>query len=196
MKELLGIVAGVLVVAGYVPYLRDILRGKTHPHVYSWFLWGLLTVVIFGIQITHHAGFGGLVTIIAGAMCLAVLVLGIRRGKTDITFSDNVVFVLTILCMVLWLLAKQPLTAMLLACLTDLLAFVPTVRKSWAKPYTETLSLYQLNTVRFGLALVALDQFTFINAVWPAMWALINGLFSVFLIARRKAVPVPVGWNS
>ncbi len=186
MKETLGIAAGILVVAGYVPYIRDIIRGKTHPHIYSWLLWGLLTVVIFGIQITHHAGFGGLVTIVAGIMCLMVIFFGLKHGKRDITFSDNVVLVLTLICMVLWLVAKQPLTAILLACATDLLAFLPTVRKSWNKPFSETLSLYQLNTLRFAIALLALDQFTFINAVWPAMWAIANGLFAVMLITRRQ----------
>lgn len=189
MKEALGILAGVLVIAGYVPYIRDILRGKTHPHLYSWSLWGLLTVVIFGIQITHHAGFGGLVTVAAGVMCLVVLALGLKNGTKDITLSDNVVLVLTILCMFLWLGAKQPLTAILLACATDLLAFMPTVRKSWNKPFSETLSLYQLNTFRFGIAIIALDQYTFINIVWPAMWAVANGLFAVMLVTRRKALP-------
>ena len=188
MKEVIGILAAILVLAGYIPYIRDVLRGKTHPHIYSWFLWGLLTIVIFGIQITHHAGFGGLVTIAAGIMCLIVLLLSVKNGVKDITVSDNVVLILTIAAMGLWLLAKQPLLAILLACLTDLLAFLPTVRKSWNKPFSETLSLYQLNTVRFGVAIIALDQYTFINIVWPAMWAVVNGIFSLGLIARRKSL--------
>lgn len=158
-------------------------------------MWGLLTIVIFGIQLTHHAGFGGIVTILAGVMCLIVLMLSIKNGKTDIALFDNVVLALTIICMALWLLAKQPLSAMLLACLTDLLAFLPTVRKSWSKPFSETLSLYQLNTIRFSLAVVALDQYTLINLMWPAMWAIVNGLFGLVLVARRKTVPAPSGWQ-
>jgi hypothetical protein len=188
MKEAIGLVAAVLVFAAYIPYIRDILRGKTQPHVYSWFLWGVLTIVIFGIQITHHAGAGSFVTIAAGTMSLVVLALSLKNGKRDIVFSDRVVFVLTILTMVFWLLAKQPLLAILLACLADLLAFIPTVRKSWNKPFTETLSLYQLNALRFGLAVIALEQYTFINLVWPAMWTLGNGLFALMLVARRKQV--------
>lgn len=186
MKEVIGIVAAVLVLLGYIPYIRDILRGKTHPHLYSWFLWGLLTILIFGIQVSHHAGFGSLVTITAGIMCLIVLLLSIKGGSRDITRSDNLVFVLTVVAMVLWLIAKQPLHAMILGCLTDLLAFAPTIRKTWNKPFSETLSLYQLNTVRFGVAIFALDQYTFINIIWPAMWAIVNGIFSFGLVVKRK----------
>jgi len=186
MKTAIGIVAAILVFLAYIPYLRDILRGKTHPHIYSWFLWGLLTVVIFGIQITHHAGPGSFVTIVAGTMCLVVLFLSWRIGKRDIVFSDQVVLVLTLITMALWLLAKQPIIAITLACLTDLLAFIPTVRKSWHKPFSETLSLYQLNALRFGLAVIALDQYSYVNIVWPAMWAVGNGLFAIMLVSRRK----------
>jgi hypothetical protein len=186
VKEIIGIIAAVLVFAAYIPYIRDILRGKTHPHIYSWFLWGLLTVVIFGIQISHHAGPGSFVTIAAGAMSFVVLGLSLKKGKRDIVLADKVVFVLTIMTMLFWLLAKQPLLAILLACLADLLAFVPTIRKSWNKPFTETLSLYQLNSVRFGLAVIALDRYSLITVVWPAMWAVGNGLFSLMLASRRK----------
>lgn len=186
MKEAIGLIAAVLVVAGYVPYIRDILRGKTHPHIFSWSLWGLLTVVIFGIQISHHAGPGSFVTLAAGALCLVVLLLSLKRGTKDIVFSDKVVFVLAILTIILWLFAKQPLLAIILASIADLLAFIPTVRKSWHKPFSETLSLYQMNTLRFALAILALEQFTLITAVWPAMWAICNGLFALMLIYRRR----------
>ncbi len=186
MKDAIGVVAAVLVFAAYVPYIRDILRGKTHPHIYSWLLWGILTIAIFGIQISHHAGPGSFVTIAAGIMSFVVLGLSFKKGKRNIVFADKVVFVLTMLTMIFWLLAKQPLLAILLACLADLLAFIPTVRKSWHQPFTETLSLYELNSVRFGLAIIALSQYTLITVIWPAMWAIGNGLFAIMLISRRK----------
>jgi hypothetical protein len=188
MKNVIGLVAAILVFVGYIPYIRDILRDKTHPHVYSWFLWGLLTVVVFGIQISHHAGPGSFVTLAAGAMSLIVLFLSLKKGKRDIVFSDKVVLVLTIITIVIWLFAKRPLLAIILASLADLLAFVPTVRKSWNKPFTETLSLYQLNAVRFGLGAIALEQFTLITAIWPVMWAVCNALFALMLISRRKTL--------
>lgn len=186
MKDAIGFIAAILVFVGYFPYIRDILRGKTHPHTYSWFLWGLLTVVIFGIQISHHAGPGSFVTLAAGVMCLTVLFLSLKRGRRDIVLSDKIVLVLTIATIVIWIFTKRPLLAIALACLADLLAFVPTIRKSWNKPFSETLSLYQMNALRFALGAIALQEFTLINAMWPIMWALVNGLFAILLVMRRR----------
>ncbi len=46
MKEIIGGIAVALTFIAYIPYYRDILKGKTRPHIYSWSLWGLLTVLI------------------------------------------------------------------------------------------------------------------------------------------------------
>ncbi|KKU90276.1 MAG: hypothetical protein UY21_C0025G0011 [Microgenomates group bacterium GW2011_GWA1_48_10] len=52
IKNLLGIVATFLVFVGYIPYTRDILKGKTKPHLYSWFLWAFVTWIAFALQFT------------------------------------------------------------------------------------------------------------------------------------------------
>jgi hypothetical protein len=191
VKEVIGIIAAILVFVGYIPYVRDTIKGKTQPHVYSWFLWAALTVAILGIQLTHHAGAGSLVTITAGMMCLIVFFLSLKNGRRNIVLTDTVVFVLAIVTNIVWLFAKQPLLAMILACAADLLAFAPTVRKSWNQPYTETLKLYQVTSFRFVLAVIALEQYTLINVMWPTMWAVCNGLFALLLIQRRKIVGQP-----
>ncbi len=69
-----------------------------------------------------------------------------------------------------------------------MLAFIPTVRKSWHKPYTETLSLYVTNTLRFTLALLAVQEYTVLSALWIVVWAASNALFSIMLIVRRRQV--------
>lgn len=186
MKEILGITAIVLTFVSYIPYIRDILKRKTHPHVYSWGLWGFLTLIIFALQISDNAGPGAFVTLGAGAMCLLVIILSLKYGKRDITTSDTVVLILTLIAIGFWLGAKQPITAIILITIADLLAFVPTVRKSWNKPYTETLSLYVTNTFRFILALLALEVYSLLTSLWVIAWITANALFALMLIVRRK----------
>lgn len=191
MKEFLGIIATVLTFAAYVPYYRDILRGKTHPHVYSWSLWGLLTVLIVAFQIKDGAGPAVFVTIAAGLLCIGVVVLGLKYGKRDITTSDKVVAVLALVAIGFWVLAKQPVVSLLLVITADLLAFIPTVRKSWNKPYSETLSLYVTNTIRFVLAFFAIQNYTILTSLWIICWALGNAIFSAIIVLRRKQIPKP-----
>ncbi len=188
LKQILSFVAVALTFIAYIPYYRDILRGKTHPHVYSWSLWGLLTVLIVALQIKGGAGPATFVTAAAGLLCIGVVILGLKHGKRDITISDTVVAVLGLIAIGFWLIVDQPVVSIVLVVLADTLAFIPTVRKSWHKPQSETLSLYITNTLRFSLALLAVKEYTILSSLWLAVWVVGNGLFSVMLVVRRKAV--------
>lgn len=188
MKEVISTIAVCLTFIAYVPYYRDILKGKTHPHVYSWSLWGLLTVLLVALQIEGGAGPATWVTAAAGLLCIGVVFLGLRNGKRDITTSDTVVAILSLIAIGFWLIADQPVISIILVIIADGLAFIPTIRKSWHKPYSETLSLYVTNAVRFFLALAAVETYTFLAVSWIAFWATGNALFSIMLAIRRKQV--------
>lgn len=188
MKEIIGYIAVVLTFVGYGPYIRDTVKGKTKPHVYSWFLWGFITAVAYALQVSVHAGPGSLVTIAAAVVCLIIAFLGVKNGRKYITKSDTVFFIVGMAAIGVWLLAKQPVISVVLLSLVDMLAFIPTIRKSWNKPFSETLISYELNTFRFALALFALNHYGIVATLYPATWVLANGLFSTMLIARRRQI--------
>lgn len=186
-KDVLGVIAIILTFAGYAPYFRDVIKGKTQPHVYSWFLWGFVTFIAAALQITGGAGIAGYVTLTAAAMCSTVFVLGyLSKGERDITRSDTVFFIFGFVALGFWLIAEQPVISTILVTIIDLLGFAPTIRKSWNKPHSETLSFYLLNTFRFALAVAALQTYTIITAAYPISWAFANGIFGVILLVRRR----------
>lgn len=193
VKEILGYIAVFLTIAAYVPYYRDILRHKTHPHIYSWSLWGILTALLAVLQVKGGAGVAAWVTIVVGVLCVGVVGLSLRKGKRDITITDSIVAGLALVAIVFWLLADKPLVSMVLAITADMLAFIPTVRKSYHKPYSETLSMYVTNVIRFMLAFAAIETYTFLSAAWIITWVTANALFSAMLIVRRAQVGPPPG---
>ncbi len=188
VKQAISFAAVCLTFISYIPYYRDILRGKTHPHIYSWILWALLTILLVGLQITNGAGLAALVPAAAGLLCSGVVILSIKRGTRDITQADKTAAVLALFAMGFWLIIDQPTVSVLLVIAADVLAFIPTLRKSWFKPYSETLSLYITNAVRFSLSLLAVKEYTFVASIWFIVWAVINALYSVMLVLRRKQI--------
>lgn len=189
IKNVIGIIAIVLTFVGYIPYIRDIFKGKTKPHIYSWFLWGFVTTIAFALQVSGGAGIGAYVTLAAALLCIVVFILGLRlKGKRDITLSDTLFFVLAFIALFLWLVAKQPVLSAILVTATDLLGFAPTIRKSWNNPHSETLSFYLLNSLRFLLAVIALQHYSIITALYPITWMFANGLFGVLLMIRRRKI--------
>lgn len=188
IKIIISIIVVSLSIIGYIPYLRDTIKGKTKPHVYSWFIWTLLTGIVYGLQISSGAGVGSWVTLTVTIIGFIVFLLGIHKGEKDITKSDTVFFLFSLVALFLWLIAKQPMLSVILVSLVDMLGFVPTIRKSWDKPFSETLFTYKLGAFRHGLSILALEQYNLITWLYPVSWALANFLFSLMLIIRRKQI--------
>jgi len=189
LKTTLSILAIILTFAGYIPYIKDVIRGKTKPHLYSWVAWGMVGGIVFALQLANGAGPAAFVTLAAELACLAVIVLTVKyKVASKITPADTLFIVLASLSLILWLVIKQPLWAALLATSTDLLSFVPTIRKSWHEPHSETLLFYLLNTLRFALAALAVSTYSVVTTLYPVSWLLLNGLFVVMLLWRRKVV--------
>lgn len=189
VKEVFGSLAIILTFIAYVPYIRDIIRRKTKPHIYSWFLWGLVGFIVFVLQIKSGAGIGSFVTLAAVLMCLLVLFLSLfLKSERDISKSDKIFIGLAILSLIMWLVMKQPIISVILATITDLLGFVPTIRKSWKKPETETVAFYIITTFRFALAVLSLKSYSIVTALYPVSWLLVNSIFAGMIIIRKKQI--------
>jgi|SRR3989344_839620 len=188
IKTVISLIAVLLTFIAYVPYIRDTLKGKTTPHVYTWFIWALVTAIAFGLQVSAGAGVGSWVTFAVVLACSTVFILGLRNGKKNITKVDTMFLFLSFIALFFWLIAKQPVLSIILVSLIDMLGFIPTIRKSWNKPYSETLLSYEINTFRHGISILALQQYNIVTWLYPVTWTIANGLFSLMLIVRRRQV--------
>ena len=113
MKEIIGIIAVVLTFVGYAPYILDTVKGKTKPHIYSWFTWAFVTYIIFALQIFGHGGAGTLTTLATTVLCLIIFILGLRNGEKNITKFDTVTFIVALIATGIWIFTKQPTSAII-----------------------------------------------------------------------------------
>jgi len=188
VKEFLALGATILIVVAYAPYVKDTLKGKTRPHIYSWLISGLITFIVFGLQLSHHAGWGALPTFAAATAGLIIFFLSLDGRRAPITKSDTFFFAMALIATGLWLIAHQAVLSVIIVSLIELLAFAPTYRKSLKRPDQETLSSYLINTLRFSLATIAVQNYSFVTVLYPLTETLADGLFSVFLILRRRSL--------
>ncbi len=186
IKNIIGVVAVVLTFVGYAPYFSDLLKGKIRPHIFSWLIWTITTLIIYALQVSAGAGFGSLVTLLVAVISFLVFIIGFKKGTKDIKKIDIIFLVLALLSLPLWLIIKQPVLSIILLSTIDILGFAPTVRKSWNAPYSETLSFYLITTLRHGFSVVALANYNIITVLFPATWVIANAIFSVILIIRRR----------
>lgn len=189
-NTVIGIIVVVLTFVGYIPYVRDILRGKTKPHVFSWFIWGITTLIIYALQVSAGAGSGAWMTLAVALITFLIFFLSIRNGDRNIKKIDVVFLVVSILALILWKTVNQPVLSIILLSAVDLIGFAPTIRKSWNAPHSETLSLYVISAFRHSLSIFALQNYSIVTWLFPASWVLVNFFFAILLITRRREKPL------
>ena len=171
----------------YGPYLRDIFRGTTKPHPFTWLIWGLINVIAFFAQLAEGGGAGAWVTAIVATTCLFVAVLAFMRGERHIVTIDWICFFGALAGIVLWRVTDNPFLAILLVTLTDALAFVPTFRKTFFKPNEETASAWIIGAIGFLFQIVAFETLNLTTVLYPAFIAAANtSLVAMILIRRRQ----------
>ena len=187
-KQLLGGIASVVTLLSYVPYIKNILRGKTKPHMFSWFVWSMLAGIAFGGQIVGGSGPGAWLMGIISFMCFTIFLMSLKKGTKDIQVIDWVSLGGALLAMIMWIVTKTPLLSVILITATDILAFFPTIRKSFSRPYEETILTYLINTLKFILGILATNNYSVITVLYPIYLIFANGLFVLYLHIRRKQI--------
>ncbi|HSX30512.1 MAG TPA: hypothetical protein VLE99_01200 [Candidatus Saccharimonadales bacterium] len=188
MKELLGGMTIFLSLVGYIPYLRDVIKGKTKPHAFSWIVWTLVTFVVGIAQLAAGAGWGTVHNLTTGFIGLVILFYALRNKDKDIKQIDIVLFILALLSIPLWVVTKNPVYSIILITGIDILAFIPTLRKTWYDPTSETLVSYFLAGLKYGLALGAIGAYKFSTLLYPIVLIAMNTAIVTIIITRCKVV--------
>lgn len=187
-KNTLGLIAVLIAFVSYIPYFRDIFAGKTKPHAFSWLVWGILNAIAFAGQAHDKGGPGSWAVAFTALVMFTIFIFSLIRGERNIRLVDWLCLIGAALALVLWALTDRPLTSIILITIIDALGFIPTVRKSFARPHQETLVTFTLSTLKYGLVILALKDYTLVTTLFPATVALMNGAFVMMLIVRRRQI--------
>lgn len=189
MAIIIALTAIALAVASYGFYIRDILAGRTKPHVFTWGIWAVLAGFIFAQQYAHGAGPGSWPTAFVSIAGVVICTLAWRRGVHKITGLDWLSLFAAVVVGYIWLTSPDPELSVILASIVFLIGFVPTIRKTLAGKPQETTLTYALNSLKFFLALLALQTFTITTALYPLVLCVANAVFVVFLLTLHTVKP-------
>ena len=188
-KEILSAIAIALTFAAFVPYIRAILGGTTRPHVFSWVIWGSTTFVVFLAQIEGKAGMGAWPIGVSGSITLFIACLAyVRRADITITKSDWLFFISALSSLPLWYVTSDPLWAVVILTIVDVLGFGPTVRKAYSFPHSESLLFFALFAVRNVLVILALESYSVTTVLFPAVIA-VACVSLVAMVRYRRREP-------
>jgi hypothetical protein len=185
MKEALVIVASILAIVGNIPYLRDIINKKVEPHPYTWFVWSIVSCIIFFGQLAKGAGIGAIPTAASEVFTIIIFIFSLRYGFKQIKKIDTVFLIIALLGIIPWVITKDPTISVIIAVSIDLLAFIPTMRKTWRDPATETPLLYSMNVFRHILMLFSLQAYN-IATTLHSIAMIVTNTFMTLVITLKK----------
>jgi hypothetical protein len=187
LQEILGAIAVLIGVAGYAYYIRGIMLGNVKPHAFTWLIWGILTAVAFVAQVADGGGAGAWVTGVTALFCFAFVIVGLTKSsRRYIKKSDWIFFAAALGAIPLWYISGSPFWSVAIITLTDIVATIPTIRKAYQNPNTESATLYALSGVKFILSVAALQSLNATTALYPVSLILINILLVIIIIWRRN----------
>lgn len=177
--EYLVFVGAAINFFGSIPYFLDTLKGRTQPNRVSWVLW--FTATLIGTIAGIWDGVGLAIvpvfisTITSGLILLASFVD--KNAYWELKSFDYLCGLFSVLALVGWGITKEPIVAILFAVLSDGFASVPTLKKAWTHPQSETGSVY---VVSF---LSGLSGFTAVHA-----WTLSETAFPFYFMSMNSAI--------
>ena len=130
-KETFSLIAIVITLAAFIPYIREIFRGTIRPHIFSWVIWGVTTLLIFLAQLEDNGGAGTWPIGVSASITIFIAYLAyLKRADVTITRADWLFFIAALLSLPLWYWTSDPLWAVILLTAIDVAGFGPTVRKA------------------------------------------------------------------
>ncbi len=189
MKTTIAIIATILAIIGNTSYLKDVFKGKVHPHPYTWFIWSIVSMTTFFGGLAKGAGIGALPTGIAEAFTIIIFLFSLKylfkRKAGHIRMIDNYFLAIALIGLIPWALTKDPTVSVIIVVLIDIVAFIPTLRKTWKRPDTEQPLLYEMNVARHVLTLFSLGSYNIATTFHSIAMICTNTVMTGFIIKRQ-----------
>lgn len=192
LRAILLSVSTIIALTGYIPYIIDIFKGKTKPHIFTWVIPIPLGLIAFFAALSDGGGLGAYVNLFSALTSVFIALLALKFSKDiSITKFDWICFALAGLSILAWRITDNALYAVIIISLVELLAFAPTFRKSYGLPHSETLSSWYLAATKHLLAIFALSNITLTTSLYPATNFVMVSVFIVMIYKRRSKLKDP-----
>ncbi len=181
IKITLVIVASLLALIGNIPYLFDVLKEKVKPHPYTWFIWTIVSFVVFFGQLAKGAGIAAIATGISEIFTVIIFLFSLKYGFKNPPKTDKYFLAFALLGLTPWFITKDPTISVVIVVLIDLIAFIPTLRKTFCFPKSETPLLYGSNVLRHSLILGTLGAYNIATMLHSISMIITNSIMVVFI---------------
>lgn len=186
LKELIGIIAGILSFSAYLLYIYTTILGKTKPNRATWWI-----LTFIGLMIASSYYVGGArntiwvaVSYVLGPFIIAILSLKYGEGNKWEKL-DKWCFIVAIISIPIWYISKSAIIVLSINMFLDFIGLVPTIKKSYLRPNGEDRIAWTLESFAGILNIFAIERWVFAIAFYPIYLFTINGIITILLYRHK-----------
>ena len=188
IKIIFFIISTVILIIGFFPYVRDIFLLKTKPHIYTWLIWTITQGTAALGALYGGGGWGALILAIGALLAFSIFLFSIKHGTKNITKGDTIVFIVALGAILVWWQLHMPLLSIIMVSIIDFLGYVPSFRKSYVDPWSETLISWNASSLSNILAILALSEYNLITTMYLVTIIFANTILFLICFFRRRSV--------
>jgi hypothetical protein len=184
LKQTLSLIAGILFIAGFVPYIRAILKRETKPAKASWIIWATLdSITLVGMYFKGTIN-GQIVWAVMGAWIVAALAL--KFGTPGWTKLDKFCLFGAVLSIVLWKAFNDPIFGIMTSLSVVFIGAIPTFASAWKDPGCEDRLAWTIFWISCVCAVIAIPNWTLADASQPLTFFTIETVMMYILYIKAR----------
>lgn len=188
LTGILGLASAILSVAALVPYLLDVVRGRTQPKRASWLIWSIISAISFASLVyegaTDSLWFVGAQA--SGTATVFFLSVGMGRGEY-LSRTDMGVLACAAVGIVLWLSTENAAWSLAMNIAVSSLGGSVTVAKAYRRPASETMSTWLLLATAAALSVASVGSLDWVLLAYPLyLFALYTAIVAAMLLGRTS----------
>ncbi|HQU00025.1 MAG TPA: hypothetical protein PLG60_05920 [Acidimicrobiales bacterium] len=177
--------AGLSALGAY-GYVRDTVRGTTAPNRVTWSLWGVEGVLAALNEVQQHVGLAAIMTLMLGLVPFVVVAASFRnpQGVWSIGPFDVVCGLISLAGLVAWFFVHEATVALVTFVVADQIAALPTLRKSWLVPETESPRVFFLGALNCFITILTLRALTTAGVLFPGCIMVMDFVLAGLIFTR------------
>lgn len=188
LKLILSILAGLIAIISFAPYFLDIIHKKTKPHAYTWLIWTITQGTALAGLWLGVGGWGFISLFIGTGLIFFIFLLSLKYGTHNITKSDTITLIAALIAILIWWQLHNPLLAVLMVSIIDFLGYIPSFKKTFKNPWTETPIFWILSPLSYIITILALDKYNFLTLTYLITVTIADATLLAICVLRRKVV--------
>ena len=170
-----------------IPYAWASIRGRIRPNKVSWLLWTVAPAIGFFAALSKGWTWGEFPVLVSFASTGLIFLCSFvnRKSYWAIERFDIICGTLSVVALIVWGLTKNPALAIVLAILSDIMASIPTLVKSWRYPETETWEPFAAGVFNAGTSFFAMTIWSFTTLTFPIYLVVINAALALVVLRKR-----------